>query len=643
MAGRAHLVAGWVMESQQHRQTVARLDREYIRDPEAYRRRVVIVGVLGYACIYVVPVLALTFTIAFFAQLASGAGGLAVALSALIAVACTYMTVAGIRLRLEPPSGVLLNWKNARRVLDIAAALRAAMGAPRPELVMLNGEMTASMVQVPRLGVFGWHRNYMVVGLPLLMSVTVDEFKAVLAHEFGYYASTHGRFAVWLFRQRALWLRILDALEQQGGLGNVYFTMVARWFALTLGMYSHAITRQHDLDTDRVAAKLAGADHFARALVRVTATSAWLEEKFWPEVQRSARAGTTPPEHVYDSLSRSLADVPATLEGLRPFLRDPEDALLAGRDLHAPLSERLRALQQPNEAPPARVQSAAQELLGNSLVAAEQALSDVWRRTSASLWQSLNQEAIEQRARLEALDARRKAGHLSRDEAWERAELLSAEGRESDYEHAVQAIAAANPRFAPALFAYGQALLRRGDDQGLKVLDRAMEAGEGGVYEACQSAYEFLVTRGRAQEAEEYTKRSEEYLKKVARAKAERRSHTIRDPIEPHGLGAYGVGGIRMQFMTHPEVQEAYLVRKKVQYLRDVPIYVVAVRVKTAWYRTKRGHRIDIRRRLERKLEFAGEWFCIVLDEHPKAAQERFIAAAGRPVYERDESPLPSS
>jgi Zn-dependent protease with chaperone function len=56
----------------------------------------------------------------------------------------------------------------------------------------------ASVVQIPRLGVFGWSRNYLTVGVPLLDAVTPEQFEAVLAHELGHLARAHGRFRTWI-------------------------------------------------------------------------------------------------------------------------------------------------------------------------------------------------------------------------------------------------------------------------------------------------------------------------------------------------------------------------------------------------------------------------------------------------------------
>ena len=45
---------------------------------------------------------------------------------------------------------------------------------------------------------FGWYRNYLLIGLPLAKALTVEQFKAVLAHEFGHLAKGHGAMSNWI-------------------------------------------------------------------------------------------------------------------------------------------------------------------------------------------------------------------------------------------------------------------------------------------------------------------------------------------------------------------------------------------------------------------------------------------------------------
>lgn len=57
-------------------------------------------------------------------------------------------------------------------------------------------------MQHARLGVLGWHVNYLILGLPLMQAVSPEQFRAIVAHELGHLSRNHSRFAGWIYRVR---------------------------------------------------------------------------------------------------------------------------------------------------------------------------------------------------------------------------------------------------------------------------------------------------------------------------------------------------------------------------------------------------------------------------------------------------------
>ncbi len=73
--------------------------------------------------------------------------------------------------------------------------LRSRLRHPRIHRVLLTPDFNAGVMQVPRLGLLGWYRSYLFIGLPLMKSLTVEQFQAVLAHELGHLSGGHARAA----------------------------------------------------------------------------------------------------------------------------------------------------------------------------------------------------------------------------------------------------------------------------------------------------------------------------------------------------------------------------------------------------------------------------------------------------------------
>ena len=81
-----------------------------------------------------------------------------------------------------------------------------------------------------------------------------------------------------------------------------------------------------------------------------------------------------------------------------------------------------------------------------------------------------------------------------------------------------------------------------------------------------------------------YRVKAQRRRQQLLEAESERRAIKPGDPFEPHGLSADVVEGLAGQLALRPDVQAAYLVRKKVQTPTAVPCYALIVIPQRAWY-----------------------------------------------------------
>ena len=135
-----------------------------------------------------------------------------------------------------------------RAVKDIAARI----GAPRVHRILITDTNNASALQIPRAGIF-WPANTLVLGYPLLATLSVDQVRAVIAHELGHMTHAHGRIASWAHRTRLSWLRLMDVLQRHQSVpAHVY--LLFRFYVPRLHAHAAAVSRQQELLADRLAA-----------------------------------------------------------------------------------------------------------------------------------------------------------------------------------------------------------------------------------------------------------------------------------------------------------------------------------------------------------------------------------------------------
>src|SRR5207248_8888294 len=133
--------------------------------------------------------------------------------------------------------------------------------------VLLDESFNAGVIQIPRLGLLGWQRNYLVIGLPLMQALSPEQFRAAIAHEMGHLSRNHGRFAGWVYRLQQTWSRLLETLQAERHGASVLFEWFFNWYAPYFSAYSFVLRRADEYVADRCAVELAGVRSASEALI----------------------------------------------------------------------------------------------------------------------------------------------------------------------------------------------------------------------------------------------------------------------------------------------------------------------------------------------------------------------------------------
>lgn len=108
------------------------------------------------------------------------------------------------------------------RLFAFLHGLADAVGAPRPHKVFLSNEVNAAVFyDLSLLNLFFPSRKNLVIGLPLVNALSLGEFRAVLAHEFGHFAQRSMAVGRWVYTAQQIaghlvWRRdkLEDLLDQ---------------------------------------------------------------------------------------------------------------------------------------------------------------------------------------------------------------------------------------------------------------------------------------------------------------------------------------------------------------------------------------------------------------------------------------------
>ncbi len=594
------------MNSERFEALVHALERRSRRDPEGYRRRVLLLALAGYGYLALVLLL-------LAALLGAAVAGIAFAPAigvklALVVGAFLWTVLRAVWVPLPAPEGRALRPGEAPALARLVDDQRRAVRAPRVHEIQLTGDVNAGVVQVPRFGFLGGYRNYLRIGLPLLMATDVEQFRAILAHEFGHLSRGHARVANWIYRLRLGWGALADALARRRSRAAFLFAPFFRRFAPYFAAYSFPLARADEYEADAAAARATSPDTVAAALTAVEVAGSCVAERIWPavvsRVADSPRVTGAPYQEMTAGIREALADAGAAREWVERALAATPDL----DDTHPPFAARLEALGRPPRLELPAPSAAASHLLGDALPEIVREFDEGWRREVQPGWERRHGEIAASRARLAELDARAASGaELSPQDAYDRACLTEefGPGAEAALEqwHTLHERLPAEPA---VLMALGSRLLARADGSGTPLVERAMQLDEELAGEGCALLRDHCRREGRTREAHAWQDRLDQHGARLEEAARERDVVYASDRFEPHDLAPELVADLR-EALTAAGVRRAWLVRKRVKHLPGRPLFVCGVTIVPWWRLHTKAGVAAVTERLARELSFPGE------------------------------------
>ena len=191
----------------------------------------------------------------------------------------TVSTIRACFFRIRAPEGLRLARSEGRALYDLVEEISRALDAPPVDSITITGgfSATAAVYSPP------WRfrrRRTLVLGLPVLTTLSMAELRAVIAHELAHFSRAHDAFAAWVYRIRRSWLALRAALDRRLAT-PVYVSWVIRWYVPRLNAASAEVARRHELVADRVAANVSGSRAAADALVVFESGARFADDTHW--------------------------------------------------------------------------------------------------------------------------------------------------------------------------------------------------------------------------------------------------------------------------------------------------------------------------------------------------------------------------
>lgn len=467
--------------------------------PKRFQQRVTLLAILGYSYILLILLFLLwvIFTVSSL-QL----NQLQVSSSILVVCALGVAVILGIRIiralwvKIPKPKGKKLRQTDAPELFKFVNEIASTLKAPKFDEILLTKDMNATVVQIPRLGIFGWFQNFLTIGFPLMQAFTLEQFRAVIAHEFGHLSGKHSRFGVWIYRVYQIWVRLLEKLYKQkqkrntgififdliiitaNGLSFLLFDLFFNWFVPTFAAYSFVLARTQEYEADKYSANLVGAENIAGSLISLYLKSRYLERSFWPEVYKQADYNVQQPEAI-SMMSQALKlQIPAqdNQRWLKAALAEKTDT----ENTHPCLSARLAALGFLEDAAYISSQIAIQKSAAEELFSPETlniitfGMNQEWQQSNINYWQGRIEYLKDINSKLDKLKEKVQSQNLSIDEQWNLCKWTAEIEGGAAAIPLLENLLARQSYHAQANLLLGKILLEKNDESGIRYIESAI-------------------------------------------------------------------------------------------------------------------------------------------------------------------------
>ena len=600
------------MDAAAFKTLIARSEALAARRPGFYRCYVFALAALGYfyLALVVVLLLALLLVVAASAMYLKAA-----AIKLLFVVGAPLMVVLrALWVRLPPPPGVVLTPANSPDLHAMLRELRQRLNAPRLHHVLLTPEFNAGVTQLPRLGLFGWHRNYLMIGLPLMKALTVEQFQAVLAHELGHLSRGHARGANWIYRLRVIWQRLDGAFSQTSHWGSVLVQPFFKRYVPYFTAASFPLARANEYEADAASSRLTCARSAAQALTSVHIVGAYLAEKYWPAIQAAAKDAPQPAFAPFrDFPADAIRSVPAA--ELQQWLQVALGKETSHADTHPCLAERLKALGVQAEFAPPPPGAGAEKLLAPHLSQWENGFDASWREHVLDTWKKIHERTQAGRARIVELRSQGDPAGLDEAGALELAKLEEEVGAGPVAAlDLCRALVEKHPDSLPIRYALARQLLQRGDAAGVGPMESVLEQTPEAVLPGAQLLWDFYRRQNDADRASHWQQRYLEHAAVLQAARAERAKWLLSDTIAGHQLHPEELNALTAQLKAIPDLTRAYLVRKVTRHFRDTPMYLLGFK-SGRWWRLHDAAKVHaLTQRIRQEVRFPGDTLIINIE-----------------------------
>lgn len=208
----------------------------------------------------------------------------------------TLMSFRILTLRFPGIEGIGLRRETTPKLFKLLDELQNDTHYPVPNRVVVTDRFELQIIKTPEFGIPLCHQSTLVIGLPILLSLSPNHFRCALAHKLAQFNGKDNTVTNWLYQLRDIWKQYLTALSAKKDLSVkkspsgkpsrsdqllywffALYTPFYRCISIPAAQYDELLADQKVLDT-------INNDDLFKAIESLIVAKIFLQRLYWPSI-----------------------------------------------------------------------------------------------------------------------------------------------------------------------------------------------------------------------------------------------------------------------------------------------------------------------------------------------------------------------
>ena len=210
------------------------------------------------------------------------------------------------KLKFSLPTGLDVTAEKFPHLFKLIEELRDEFGKPGIDRIILRDKYDIRVIKTPRSGMPFLNTRTLIIGLPVLQTMSPLYFRALLARRIGQLSTQHTPVTTRLYFLNDIWQQFNKSCKHSK---NVFTKVLSYFFQLYSPLYQKLLMpllQEEELEADSYGMDLINDRDMVECLVYEEVVTHFLHRKFWPKIYHLAKRSKTPEFLPYSQITKVI-------------------------------------------------------------------------------------------------------------------------------------------------------------------------------------------------------------------------------------------------------------------------------------------------------------------------------------------------